>query len=151
MCSRLRRSSNSSCPMLARGVTSTSRIASADKTETIARPSRCSRTAVSSSPRRVAAPSSSAGAMIAGMRAAMSSASSPGRELAVDQQAIVPEDDGGVHPVPLPNGGDQITNARHASSPAPRKVVAKLEINIVEVKRHQSLEVCARAVHILRP
>jgi predicted regulator of Ras-like GTPase activity (Roadblock/LC7/MglB family) len=46
-------------------------------TDTTASPSRCSSTAVISGPRDAAAPSSSAGPMIAGMRAARSSASRP--------------------------------------------------------------------------
>src|SRR5262249_15810053 len=33
--------------------------------------------------------------------------------MAVDEEAVTTEDDGGVHALSLPDGGDQITNARH--------------------------------------
>jgi hypothetical protein len=67
-----------------------------------------------------------------------------GAELTIDQQAIATQHDGRVDPFTLPNGSHQITNVRHPISPGelPCKVVAKLEINIVEVKRDQSLEEC---------
>ena len=66
----------------------------------------------------------------------------PWAELTVDQQTIASEHDRRVDSFALPDGGDQITNARHACASAPSKVVAKLEMNIVEVKRRQSLEEC---------
>ena len=105
--------------MLARGVTSTSRIASRDSTETIAKPSRCSRTAVSNSPRPVAAPNSSAGAddrrnarrNVFGVEART--------DLTVDQQSVAPKHDGSVNAFALPDGSDQITNARHVLSSLP--------------------------------
>ena len=65
----------------------------------------------------------------------------PGCELAVDQQAVAPEHDGGVNAFTLPNGRHQISNVRHALR-LPCKVVAKLGLRIVEVKRRQSLEQC---------
>jgi hypothetical protein len=67
-----------------------------------------------------------------------------GVDLTVDQQPVAAQHDGGVDSFSLPNGSHQITYARHPISPAssPCKVVAKLEIKIVEVKRDQSLEEC---------
>ena len=67
-----------------------------------------------------------------------------GADLTVDQQPVTTQHDGGVDSFTLPNGSHQITNAWHPISRGklPGKVVAKLEINIVEVKRDQSLEEC---------
>src|SRR5687768_2289850 len=74
-CPRLRRSSYSSEPMSAFGRSRTSSTASPDRTDTIARPFACSRTAVATPPSIVAPPNSSAALMIDGMCAATSSAS----------------------------------------------------------------------------
>src|SRR5512143_1433833 len=41
-----------------------------------------------------------------------------GAQLTVDQQAIASQHDGGVDSFTLPNGSDQITNARHSTSRA---------------------------------
>jgi len=67
-----------------------------------------------------------------------------GADLTIDQQPVATQHDGGVDSFTLPDGSDQITNAWHPISRGklPGKVVAKLEINIVEVKRDQSLEEC---------
>jgi hypothetical protein len=65
-----------------------------------------------------------------------------GGYLAVDQQAIASQYDGGIDSISLPDGCDEVTNARHNGSRFPREVVAKLEITIMEVKPAQSLEDC---------
>src|SRR4051812_17452957 len=58
--------------------------------------------------------------------------------LAVDQQAVTPQNDGCVHSLALPDGGDEVSNAGHAGSTW--KSAAKLKGDMSEVKRRQSLE-----------
>ena len=100
--------------------TRTSSIASADSTETIARPVRMLENrgeqlaAIDCAP-----PNSSAEAMIAGTARGDIFGVETGSDLAVDEQAIVAEHDGGVHSFALSDGRDQISNARQAcDSPA---------------------------------
>lgn len=64
----------------------------------------------------------------------------PRCDLAVDEQSIVPEHDGGIHTFPLTNCRHQVSNVRHSWFPC--KVVAKLWLRNAEVKRLQSLELC---------
>ena len=54
----------------------------------------------------------------------------------------------GFHALALPDRRDQVPNARHAAPP--RKVLAKLEIDIAEVKRYESLEVSLRTRYASR-
>lgn len=63
-----------------------------------------------------------------------------GSDLAVDQQSVMPEHDGGVDTVALPDCRHKVSNVRHSWFPS--KVVAKLRLRIAEVKRQQSLELC---------
>src|SRR6185312_100254 len=45
----------------------------------------------------------------------------PGTQLTVDEQPIAPEHDGRIDAVSLPDGSDQITNARHSAPQLPAK------------------------------
>jgi len=61
-------------------------------------------------------------------------------DLAIDQQPVVPEHDGGIHTLPLTDRRHQVSNVRHSWFPS--EVVAKLGLRNAEVKRLQSLELC---------
>jgi hypothetical protein len=115
--------------MFACGVRRMKRIASEDIAEMMAMPPRYSSTAVSSSARPTAVPSSSEGPMIGGIRAAMRSGSMPG----IDEETVAPEHDGCFDSFALSNRSHEIPDACHLYSS--RQVVAKLEIVISEVKR----------------
>ena len=111
MRSRLRRISSSSCPTAAPGDIRTK--------HGICRQHRYDRqsaavlrTAVSSSPPRSATPSLVGGAQDGGIRRRCRRRRAPG-ELAVDQQPVASEDDARRLPA-LPDGSDQILNARHS-------------------------------------
>ena len=121
MCSRLRRSLEQQLPDVGAGRTRTSSTASADSTETIASAAAMLEhggqqlAAVGRGPELVRGANNggNAGGDVFGVE--------PCGELAVDEQPVASEHDRGVDSFALPDGGDQITNARHSVASRSRR------------------------------